>query len=273
MNTQHISVDPRAGSKPLIKLLRTLAGNKSVVQDDLNSGDVAWTVRGPRGTTIRAGVEVKHLSDALACMGNGRFVSQLRKMHKDYDEGYRWLMIVDEFKARSDGTLLLAKRFGRNTVRWVVPRGGGGNGRREVKYTDFIEWLATICYQGGVMLWREPNDQQAAVWLYGQYKWASKAWDKHDSLRVFDTSRRPPKRAGGKVFFGKPNDVMKVAFALVDGIGWHKARAASRVFRSVDAFVAAGAGELMTVPGWGRVLADRMRAAVLKQWGKSTEER
>lgn len=255
-----LHIDNQSGSKPLIKLLRKVAGeNKKLIKPGrYESGDAHWEGVGGK----KYAVEVKHMEDLLKCINDGRFVSQLRRMQRQgYDE--YWLLLVDEFKAKDDGTLVYKKTFGKRAKisRWIEPWDvpGGVN-----TYRGLINWLTTMELLGGCHLWHVQNDKQAAWWLWAKYRWAQKK--KHKGLDVFDTSRPAPRRdKKGVKFIGKPNEIACVANALVRGLGWEKSKALSYHFNSVEEFLLASSKELQQVKGIGKKLAEEIVLARSKK--------
>lgn len=252
-----ILVDKSTGSRQLIEILSEVAHKtpKTIVAGrNFDSGDVKWTAH---GKTFM--VEYKKLDDVLKCISDGRFVSQLRRMHEQAD--YYWLLIGTEFKATDEGKLKFKKRWGKFTSgSWFEPF---TNGRDPVTYYGLVGWLTTMELLGGCMLWTVQGDEQAAHWIYAKYLWSLKEKDKHKSLNVFDTSQGPKgKDSRGVKFIGKPNDIACVANALCKslkgGIGWEKARALGRHFTSVETFMTASKSELMKVKGIGKELAERI---------------
>jgi ERCC4-type nuclease len=243
-----ILVDDRAGSDKLIPKLKKIVGKELVKKTRLSSADAAWSTEDGK----KWGVEVKHMPDVLKCIDDGRFVSQLRKMHDEYDE--YWLLVVDEFRASTDGELEYKKYFGRIAAHWFKPFRSRAN-NNEITYQGLVNWLTTMEMLGGCRVWHVANDGQAARWLAAKYKWSQKKASKHKSLNVFDTSRPAPRKKGGVRFMGRPNEIARVANALVEGIGWDKARELSFYFASVEEFMRANEKQLREVKGIGKKLA------------------
>lgn len=260
-------VDPRLGSASLVSPLKKIIkrDKKHLVElvDDVqfDAGDVKWEQHGKKYC-----IEVKKLSDVLQCIGNGRFVSQLRRMQEQVD--HYWLLIIDEFRATSAGELEFRKYFGKFKAHWFKPF---ANGRGEVTAYGLYGWLTSMELPGGCHLWHAPDYKQAAHWIYGKFLWSLKKDEQHKSLNVFDTSRPSPtrdKKRGGVRFLGKPNEIAQVANALVRGIGWEKAKVLSYGFRSVEDFMFASREDLMSIKGVGDTLADdiiRQRSKIINK--------
>lgn len=255
----NVCIDPRAGSSKLIGPAEGIFSSSVEIDSEnhLHSGDVAWSGPGPKSKTLRYGVEVKHLSDALDCMQNGRLVSEARKMQKEYD--VRWILIIDRIRAGYGGRLEVYGYAGKRIRRWKLPHPGGR--RNEIRYTDFVEWLTTFEIQAGFSVMVVDDVAQAVEWIHAKYLWSQKPWKSHDSLHVFDTSRPAPRSRGGVRFIGAPSRVMRVAFVMGDGMGWHKARAAGRIFNTPREFAGATEKQLQQVKGIGKKLAARIIAA------------
>lgn len=241
-----ISIDDRAGSRDLIAPLKKIA-KCEVKKCRLTSADAAW--KGVDGKTY--GVEVKHLNDVIQCIQNGRFVTQLRAMQQEYDVYY--LLIVDEFRSTATMELEFKKKFGRVAAHWFHPY---TNGREAVTYVGLINWITTMMHGAGCYYDHVADNDQAAAWIYAKYMWSQKK--KHKSLDVFDTSRPPARKKGKVTFVGSPNRIAKMVNAMVDGIGWDKAKAISYHFDSPRAFMRAKPGELLKIPGIGPKLVKKI---------------
>ena len=98
-----ILVDPRVGSKHLVKPLRRLG--LKVRRKRLAFGDVAFSGNGPSGTVL-AGFELKNLDDLISSMLTKRLPThQLPGLLKTYPRGFCWLIVQGEFRESADGMI------------------------------------------------------------------------------------------------------------------------------------------------------------------------
>src|ERR1041384_6172662 len=98
--------------EPLSPYLYRWLTPRSIVNNEteLHSGDVCHAVNLPNGRIGTAGYEIKHVSDALGCMEDGRLAGvdgQLHKMQNDYD--IRWVVIEDRIEPDENSGVLLKK--------------------------------------------------------------------------------------------------------------------------------------------------------------------
>lgn len=237
-----IYLDPRAGSGDLIT---EISPRPQLVQ--LDSGDVMFTGYGPNGQCL-IGIEVKKLGDALACMQDGRLLTQMRKMHEDYE--YCFLVVEDEFQPDPNGYLQKRLRkkspTGKWSSFWVDALYGN---RQRILYIDFMRWLFSISLIGQMMVWRTSSRHETGELVSGLHGWFQKEWTDHKSLRMFDTSSRPQ--------FIVPSIPAQVAHVLAGGIGWDKAMKVAEYFGSVSAMINASESDWKQVPGIGDEIARR----------------
>ncbi len=235
-------VDPRAGSKTLIKPLKKLGLKVQV--ETLDFGDVCFMGNGPDGP-VQVGIEHKRVEDVLDCIKTGRFAShQLPGLIDNY--GVVILLVQGRWRADKANRLVIEKPGSyREAARfWARP-----HGRKEWLYRHLEHWLASIQFQGGIHVARAEDAEASALYIRALYSWWTvKEWDEHSTLKVFNES--------GAVPMVKPTVAAKVAKA-VTGIGWDKAHAAARHFRTPEVMTRACANDWAKVPGIGKELARR----------------
>jgi ERCC4-type nuclease len=239
-----IYLDPRMGSGDLLPLI-----SPQPVLTLLESGDAMAPGYGPSGAVIW-GVEIKKLGDALSCMADGRLVTQLRKMHEDYD--YVYFLLEDDIRCDpKTGNLQrrLSKKqaSGKWSEFWVDAMFGN---KQIMQYTTFAQWLMSVQLQGGARLLRSRDRQETAAWIGALYRTFVKPWDEHKSMKQFDTSSKPS--------LVKPSVAAEVAHALAPGVGWERAMAAAKHFGSVRAMLEATEKQWKEVPGIGKEIARRI---------------
>lgn len=219
-------LDPRKSHGPdLLALIRSHLLPPSLADHAmLPNGDVLICGNGPGGRVVRIGFEIKRISDALACMRNGRLGGvdgQLEGMFRDYDLVY---LIIEDDLARDPSSGLLLRVIGadtdkptRDVARPPVRRQTGMQGigtrrrggtrtmprfvpvlhgpRKQVKYSEFHAWMTSLVI-GSIELYRRPlltaytaDRAETAAWLVTQYHyWNSKRFDQHKSMRMFNVA-------------------------------------------------------------------------------------
>src|ERR1035437_8002080 len=102
-----ILVDLRIGSKYLLAPLKAAGFEAQLVE--LEFGDIAFEGKGPNGTTLNIGVELKVLGDLVNSLRTGRLAGhQLPGLLKTYD--YAWLLVEGEWRANAAGQVTTQKR-------------------------------------------------------------------------------------------------------------------------------------------------------------------
>jgi hypothetical protein len=243
-----LTVDPRAGSKNLIPVLRSLGINVAV--EPMEFGDVAFAGNGPDGV-VTVGFEHKTLDDVLKCIVDGRFAAhQLPGMQACYD--VRWLVIQGEWTASDGGELLIRK--GR---KWkTVP----GQNRKVWFYSAVEHWIETMRTEGGFHVHYPPDLRRAALFIKARYTWWQREWTSHDSLHAFNTSMIHVVQRPG---------ITKRMAACVPGVGWELSGRVAKHFGTPKEMVNAPASEWMKVEKIGPTIAKR--AVWLMENGRERE--
>ena len=231
-------IDPRAGSKELVGPLRALGVE---VEEVLLDSDAEIIGRGPYGEPTLVGVEYKTLEDAIACMRNGRFADQLRRMKSSYHVS--WLLL--EGRLKHDGRKLWVRRG----EKWFLIPGN-------VTYQELAAWVDTMVLCGGVLVWRTENKEESASWLRALELWWGKEWEGHSAHLEWYT---PP--IVGNPFEGEPPLVQKAA-ALLPGIGSTKARKVAKEFKSLKKMCCVSQEEWATIPSVGKKMAAKIVQAI-----------
>lgn len=268
-----ILLDPREGSAIL---QRHIPSRHRVVSCHLDDGDASFIGHGPKGL-VEAGVEVKHLSDVLQSLEDGRLpTKQILGMRKFYD--YVFLLIQDRVQSDLYGHLQVwvptgnrddnKKRKGATPPELEASRPakydapGYWHGywadamfgrRRRMMWIDFWKWVISLSVQGGVRLLWAGSNQEAGEVITAAYEWFQKQWSEHGTFKVFDESHMPPML--------DPSVAMLVAHALVFGVGWEKAQLVADHFKTARVMINAGKREWMEVEGIGKTLAERFAKA------------
>src|ERR1035437_1042749 len=104
-----ILVDRRIGSNDLLAPLKAARFEVQLVE--LEVGDIAFEGKGPNGTTLNVGVELKVLGDRINSLRTGRLAGhQLPGLLKPYD--YAWLLVEGQWRANAAGPVTTQKRRG-----------------------------------------------------------------------------------------------------------------------------------------------------------------
>jgi ERCC4-type nuclease len=241
-----LQLDDRTGSGDLAPLLRELGVPLEVTR--LEYGDAALIGNGPEGIPFPVGVEIKKVSDVLACICDGRFAGhQLPGLVQCYQRVY----LVIEGAYRAD------LRTGR--LQW--PRGpvwaDARVGNRGFAYKDLDTWLLTLEMKAGVRVRRTYDRRETTRFLADLWNWCcGKEWEDHLSHLAFDLSSDID-----SALLVRPNLVRRLAKEL-PGIGWKKSQAVAQYFDSSIEMVMAGEQAWRQIPGIGKELARRIVAAL-----------
>lgn len=234
-----LRIDNRAGSEEFEAPL--LAVGLPVEMCVLPAGDVEIMGKGPAGRPLMVGVEIKTVSDVLACVRSGRFAEQLRGMWARYEIG--WLLIEGEWRIE-DNELALRER-------------NGYRARGHHTHQEVAAWVLTMAQRGGCLVWRTRDRAESVAWLRALYWWwTSKDFEEHRAHLDWYT---PPLTS--EAMFVEPGLVQKVA-AVLPGIGNDRARSAAATFGSVREMVNAEPIVWQAIDGIGPKTAKRVVEAL-----------
>jgi ERCC4-type nuclease len=183
-----ILIDDRAGSKDLIKPL--LAAGLPAELTRLESADIAFIGKGPKGTALDIGIELKRLdggsTDLAQSLRSGRLAGhQLPKMvgaKGAYD--YAWLLVEGMWRHNDQGQVVVYKGPKRG---WSVIPG-------RMSASELEKQLLTLELCGGLHV-RYTNGRSDTIRFIGAlYRWfTDKDLDKHKShLAVHDAPTLTP---------------------------------------------------------------------------------
>ena len=238
-----ILLDPRAGSKDLLPFLP----KRTTMLQQLEYGDAAFGGSGPDGP-ISIGIEIKKIGDAVDCMFSGRFAGhQLPGMVESYDRCY--LLLEGNVKQGNHGHLLW---YAAHKKKWVKPY--GGSLRRPVRQQDFYQWVNTMAMMANIHLLWASDTRQAAQLVTAVYKWWQKPWAKHNSLKVFDTSKSYSPLT-------KVSTRRKLASQL-PGIGWERSAAVAKYFPTTLDMILADEKDWASIDGIGKGIAKKVTKAI-----------
>lgn len=200
---------------------------------------------GPNGP-VTVGVEVKAVTDALACMTDGRFAGhQLPGLVRTYERV--WLVLEGVVEVQlSSGILMVRRRKSREA---------GAVGQRRFMYRDLSNWLTTMEMCGGVHIRSAATRVETARFLADLFSWWSKDWHDHKSHLAFDKS-------GPDTALLRPPGLTRRVAAELPGIGWGKSAAVAARFGTVEELALATEDEWREIDGIGDVLAERIYGAI-----------
>jgi hypothetical protein len=230
-------IDTRAGSIDYIVPLKAMG--VPVEGCTLPAGDVEIMGNGPEGRVVPVGVELKKLPDILACMRDGRFAEQNRKMDDAFE--VKWLLIEGRLRVKDNGKIQVAHKN-----RW---RTDGQYG-----YQELTSYLQTMSIRGGALLWRTEEMYETLCWLRSLWLW----WTKKDyeSHRAHLDYHRPA-TLGGCTPFEPPSLVQRVA-AVLPGVGSTRSVEIASTFSSVENMACATPEEFATIKGIGKKGAEKL---------------
>lgn len=244
-DTPTIYIDDRAGSKELVKHAPL---DQCGELCRLSSGDACFAGNGPDGEVV-VGVEVKSLLDLLQSINTGRLqATQIPAMLSEYS--HSWLLYYRDYTCGPNGELLVATGGDWQTYFW---------GSKPMPYGYLEGYLMTLA-MAGIRVKRVKDEVEAAWWLGVLARWYSKKWDKHRGFHAFDESRQVSLPPGVR---DEPELLLRARVAAqLPGVGYERAMAVARHFKSVREMVNAGAKEWEKVVGVGKTIGQAVERAV-----------
>lgn len=160
-------VDPRAGSKDLIKPLAAMG--LPVETYTLAFGDLAFVGRGIGGAPVYIGIEHKRISDLVQSLEGRLPGHQLPGMVQTYDR--TWLVVEGDWRSDTSGrTVLFKPKGGRRPIK------GAGNA------LILEQRLLTLETRGGMHIRCCPTRSDSLRFLCALYRfWTDKDLDAHKS--------------------------------------------------------------------------------------------
>lgn len=235
--SRRLIVDDRAGSKELWKY-PCIREHGELAR--LSSADVAFVGNGPKGN-LSIGIEVKTIGDLLGSIYTGRLqASQIPEMVEMFDVQY--LLHYGGYRPNPETSAIQLLR----NKRWedfVI-------GKKGAHYSYLQGMLATIGALG-VRVVRVADEEEAAVWVAGIYKWWQKPWAEHKGLHTFDKSHN----LGLLPSLDKWTKLRAQIAVQFAGIGDDRAVTVARHFKSIAQMLTATEKEWASIPGIGKVIA------------------
>lgn len=236
-----VLVDPRTGAKqtktnvhdvqPMLEKTFRLPAFVS----QLDAADVCVA-----GAGRQYGIEIKTMEDLVDCIMTGRFASnQLPGLIKDYDAAF--LVLVEKYQVVA-GFVKIYRKGG-----WRDPY------VRPISYHDLRAWMMTITVKAGVHVVELPGKLELGHFIATLYAWAQVPWDQHTAHCAF---YMPPMHEQ-HLLTTKPGPVRLVAKEMPD-VGWKRSIDVAKKFKTVREMANAGPEEWITIPGFGKVRAQRV---------------
>src|ERR1035437_5462042 len=163
-----ILVDRRVGSNDLLAPLKAAGFEAQLVE--LDFGDIAFEGKGPNGTTLNIGVELKVLGDLINSLRTGRLAGhQLPGLLKTYD--HAWLLMEGMWHVDSQNGQLLRAVHGR----WKKIPG-------HMSASELEKQILTLELCGGLHVAHTHTRADTVRFLGNLYHWwTDRALDNHTS--------------------------------------------------------------------------------------------
>lgn len=257
-----IYVDHRIGSGELAGYLSMLGPEGDVVVPpyDIAFGDFYWLGNGPGGLPIPCGVERKALDDFIASYRTGRLFShQLPGLLNSYHEV--WIIVEGVWSCGQDGMLQVRKG-----KEWVDFDKGGKllySTLEKMVLTAELKAVETATGSGGRVHFRRTTSKTDTCRIIrAQYEWwTHKEWEEHRSHLKFSVGDTGAVQLT-KLDPTNPQHLVRLMAKELKGIGWDKAIHVSNTFPTVRDMAGATSKQWQGIPGIGKTLAQRIRAAI-----------
>lgn len=240
-------VDDRAGSRDLFGPLNMCKGVPDVQLTRLEAGDIMFMGHGPTGDWL-IGIEHKTVSDIVSCVKDSRFAGfQLPKLLESYDASY--LMIEGRYSQKElDGEIFVARRK-------------GASKHHGITYEAFNGWICSM-ESSGLRIRQTHDKADSAAAIVAIYKWWSKDWTAHKSLKAIHV--KPPETQPTGISFVRrePTNVERMLTNIVTGLGWDKAAEVAKCFKTPIEVLGATEEQLEAIKGIGPILAKRIVKAM-----------
>jgi hypothetical protein len=250
-----ILIDQSTGSKDLINYpplddpcLACLT-SLSFSDSTKSAADICFTGNGPHGK-LSIGIEFKSLADLISSSNDGRLQStQIPSMLESYDLSY--LLYYGLYRCNPSGILETFHKSKWTPYTFI--------GNKPLPYGYLESFLLTV-QAIGINIKHVSTIDQCAQWVGCLYRWWSKPWAKHKSMRTFDkSSSMSPSLVPGL----SPHTKQMIETAKsYPGLGFERALAAAQYFPSIEVMTNASVSEWENVPGVGRVVAKAVHSAI-----------
>jgi ERCC4-type nuclease len=163
-----ILVDRRIGSNDLLTPLKAAGFDAQLVE--LAFGDIAFEGKGPNGTTLNIGIELKVLGDLINSLRTGRLAGhQLPGLLKTYD--YAWLLVEGAWWSNAQGQ-----------IEYMGRRRTGKKIQGRMTASELDKQLLTLELCGGLHVAHTHTRADTVRFLGNLYRWwTDRALDGHTS--------------------------------------------------------------------------------------------
>lgn len=221
----------------------------------LPAGDFCFAGEGPKGPCL-VGIERKRIKDMLSSIRNGRYAGeQIPKMIDHYD--FRFLVIEGRYRTNWHSGIL-EERYGRDYAPVLV-------GKSTFLGLELDSFLISNVLCTPIRVQRTRDPQETVEFVMSLHHRFNKSWD--DNMKHVAAIHEPEQYAT----VGKASTVRRVAHTL-SGLGWERSGTVEQHFDSVADMVAATPGEWSKLPGFGKVLSQRVWDQLHGQYDPGTLE-
>jgi len=211
----------------------------------LEFADVAFWGNSGEEEALRICVERKRLNDMSSCIRDGRYLFQAQRAK---EAGFDVLILALEGRVKpsfADGQVLTPgwdHELGRKGWIPLIP---------SVQYSRWCQFLFELSYFAGIQVVRSDDVRETAIIIKALWVNFQQPPDKHNSLhQIFKPS------AAGAISLIQPSLLKRMAFEL-EGIGWERAGAVAKHFKSVAEMVDADVGQWQMIDGIGKLTAKK----------------
>lgn len=235
-----ILVDRRVGSNDLLAPLKAAGFEAQLVE--LEYGDIAFEGKGPNGTTLNIGIELKVLGDLINSLRTGRLAGhQLPGLLKTYD--YAWLLVEGQWRGNAAGQVTTQKRRGI----WAAVPG-------KMSASELDKQILTLEMCGGLHVFHASTRADTLRFLGNLYHWwTDRSLDNHTSHLSLHLAP--------SVFALSP---FRAAVCSWPGIGVKTSKAVEQKFKTLRSAAAAPVEEWAQITTGDRKLGKKTAERVVK---------
>lgn len=263
VNSNYLNVDPRDGSRELLKPLLDIGVRAQLT--GLDFGDFNFVGYHPfTREEVLIGIERKVIDDFIHSMTSNRLTKQAYGMSEMYP--FRYVLIEGNYRSDDDGNLLISTWNNLDKVKqrddgsfmetrnWKYYRFGGMRGGRPMSYGKFQSYLYSLQNIAGLDLIRTEDIKDTAYALRYLWQWWQKT--EHTSLGIegfgdVDVTASPLGLSMGRTLF-------KTYVHKIPGIGEKRILPIVNHFRSIGKMVIATPEQWAQIPGIGLSTARRI---------------
>jgi ERCC4-type nuclease len=224
----------------MLNLVRDHRTHPTALPKHLPAGDFCFAGEGPKGPAL-IGIERKRVKDMMASIRNGRFSGeQVPKLLDHYDFSY--LVIEGRFRTNWHSGVL-EEKWGRDYSPVVV-------GKSTFVGLELESFLISIALRTPIRVVPTRDEKETVEFIISANHNFSKPWSDHSAHSAI---HQPEQYAT----VGKASTVRRIAYTL-SGVGWERSGVVEQHFSSVESMVSASPGDWAKLPGFGKVLSQRV---------------